>query len=467
MATVAAPAQRVMSLEEEQARLWSAFADAHADIGNAYARAQLFEDARAQLYYALSLDPDHQRARRWLGYRRVRGEWVEDSPLPEKSPLTEEEKAEARVRPDENRQRLYQRSANRALSRVEAARDAGELRTARILAHEVLYYDPDNAVARELRGHARDGAQWVPGFSAPWRDAGRKLVQTASEGDDWPGEDEQAKAIETTFVRRQSQHLAVRTSFDEERAREMHRHAEATLNRAMELLGVEDRPFGGHRFTLTHLRSVLQYHAMLEKVLKLEGTQLDFARRMAGHSQREPWGFVCRGDAPGADDMMGNTISIRVLEQFREGQGVSQPWITTGFSYLVTSQSLGTCSTTRYRLVERPITGASHQEMPEFTRKSGTPEHLRHTILNEVIHKRDLPLNELVHVDTNDMVLEYAAKAFSLMEFFFAEHEEATRKWLAGGRAPRQERVKQLEEHFGMKINELEIAWREWVLAKY
>ncbi len=468
MAYVPANAQRTFDLDKERASLWSFFADKHADIGDAYKRVQLFEDARAHYLRAHEFEPDHSGAHRGLGNRKRGGEWIEDKPLPEKSPLEGEDKKKAREKPDEFRAETYGKCADRARRAISSAQSAGDERAARILAAELLRYAADDQSARTMRGHAQAGGEWMPAAVAEWRKLGMETLHAAGEGDAMPGEDPQAKEIGSVFHRRQGQYIAVRSTRSDERARQMHKHGHAHITRAMAILGVEAAPLGAHKYTLTHLNLNSEYFAMLEKVLKLEGDRLEFAKRLSGHAQRSPWGYIARSNtAAAADDMFGNTLAIRVLEQNRANTGGSANWLKTGFSYLVTSQVIGLCGTTRYSIRSVGHSGSNFDVLPEFSKKSGSPEQLRDVILNEVIRERDYPLERLVMVEVNDMTLEYAAKSFSLLEYFFATNPEATRKWLKDAPPKATERIAMIEKHMGKKVDELESEWREWVLLNY
>ena len=462
-----AAGQAAYDLESQRARLWDFFADKHTEAGDEYKKVQLFEDARQQYLRAIELVPDHGKARRGLGMRKKGNEWVDDEPLPEKSPLKPADKIEARKKPDELKARNFEKCADRARKQVQAATSAGDTRAARILASDVLTYAPDDAAARKLRGHEKLGEDWMPGFAKQWRENGMAHVAKGSFGEEVSDEDEQAKEISVRFTRRAGKWLMARTTYDDTRAKFMHRNAEAAITRAMELLGV-DAPFGVHRYTITHFQSAAEYDAMLEKVLKLSGDELVFAKKLAGHGQSKPWGFLCRSSTDAAaDDMIANTIAINVMNTNRRNGRLTQPWVETGFSYLITSQTLGTCITTRYSLIKQGATASSHTTMPELNKKSGTPEHLREAILREVTFKRDLPLSRIVNFETNDMTMEAAAKSFSLLEFWFSNYPDATRKYLASPGEEKEARLTNIETHFGKKVDAIEAEWREWVLANY
>lgn len=461
--------QAAVDIAKERAKLCDFLADKHAELGETYKKALLNREARRQFDRARDLVADHDKAMRGLGFKKKKDQWVEDQPLPEQDGLKPAEVIEARKKPDEERTKVYEKCADRSRKAMESARAEGDNSAAAILAIYLLYYAPEDAAARGLRSHRKGDAGWRPGFVLDWRAEGRKQLEAAGFGEEVEGEDEQAKAIESRFWRRSTQFLTVRTSVSEDRAKMLHRSMEATMKHSMALLAVSADPFGDARgYTLTHLQSDAEYEAMLTKVLKLEGDTLEFNKRLAGTGQRAPWGYICRAETTAsADDMLGNTVAIRVLDQATEGKLGHPPWVNVGFSYFVTSQVLGTTSTVRYTIEQGGQTASKHEVIPEFTNASGTPEFLREVALRDVLKGNEVPLALLLTTETNDMTQRHAAKAFALIEFLFHQHAEKARQWLKSGAQEPGERAAALEKAFGMPAAELEKAWRAWVLANY
>jgi tetratricopeptide (TPR) repeat protein len=469
LAVAYVPVDANFDLANERDKLWQWMADKHTEVGDEYKKAKIHTQARREYDRARELEPDNRKAWAGLGYRKRGSDWVPDTLLPDNDEVHGAEFLEARKKPDAKRTENYEKNADRARKLMQKADKAGDARAARIIAGDVLFYAPDDAEARKLKGHVNKHDAWQPEITAKWRDEGLKILGDAGFGDELEGEDEQAKLIEQTFNRRKSEFLITRTSHDSTRAKMLHRAGLATITRTLELLGSEGPPFGRHVYTITQLRTRTEHEAMLTNVLKLEGDKLDFAKRLSGHGQGAPYGYFCWSVSDtSADDMLCNTISLRVLAHAQTAAGDRAPWETTGFGYLVTSQVLGTTMTQRYSMKKVGETASDHEVMPEFTKKAGSPELLREVALYNIDFKRDVPLRQLIATEINDMQQAHAAKSFSFMEFVFAEHQDAARKWLrAGGPAKPEARAKLLEDTFGKTVEELENAWREWVWANY
>lgn len=454
---------------KERLKAWEYLADKHADLGDDYKKAKVFTEARKQYDRARELVPDLPRAMKGLGFERKQGDWVQKEILPPKDEGTPAQILEARKKPDEGRLKDYTRCADRCRKLLDAARKAGTEFEQRQAAADLLYYAPDDAEARKLRGHVKDGEDWLPDFAKAWRDEGRKLMEKGTFGEAIEGEDEQARLIGARFWRRQSELLVVRTSVDETRAKMMHRAVEVNTQRAMQLLGIKEFPFGpGRKYTLTQVNTTEQWEAMLTRVMKLEGDTLEFNRKLAGTYTREPAGFMTRASVDAsADDMIGNSTVIQILVNRRGKGGDNPPWLTTGWGYLVTSQALGTTQTLRYTLDTQGQTSSSRNIIPEFSKKGGTPELLREVALHDVTFGKDMALSALLMLKVNDIDQSAAAKSFSIMEFLFQSYGDQTRKWLATAPAPDKERALELETAFGKPLSDLEAQWRQWVLARY
>jgi hypothetical protein len=467
LAVVDVESQRRFDLERERTRLWEWLADRHAELGDEAKRRQLYPMARREYNRARVLVENHRNAMRGLGFRQRRGGWVEEDPMPERPDLDGDTLAEASMAFQEQRERVFQRCADRVQQAMDRANRAEDPQAARILASDLLFYAPDNEEARRLRGHVRHENDWMPDFVQRWRESGLDRVERATDGDVVEALDHDEEKIGTTFSKRESAHMRARAGSDE-RAAELHRLAEATMWRAMDVLGRTEDPFGGGlRFTASHVQRH-EYEAILRDVIEVEQERLNFVLRLSGHGTRNPWGFMTRAPGPiGATDQLCNTIAVRVMETTREGRTLSQPWISVGFSYMITSQTLGTTSTVRYTLEPRGRTTAGDPPTPELTRRSGTPEALREIALNMVTWGPDVPLTELIHTEVNDMTLNHAAKSFALMEFFFSRYEREARAWLRMPVADRGERESELVDSFGKSLAEIEAEWKDWVLEHY
>ncbi|MHC4940077.1 MAG: hypothetical protein ACYTHK_14000 [Planctomycetota bacterium] len=123
--------------------------------------------ARLHDLYAriLVLEPDHERARRRLGYTRKKGgPWVQT-----RGPENPKDLNVGALEEYESRRRaIAARYAERVLGPVESG-DAVE-DEAKAITDRVLALDPDHARARELRGEVREGQGWELAETAAARD---------------------------------------------------------------------------------------------------------------------------------------------------------------------------------------------------------------------------------------------------------------------------------------------------------
>lgn len=453
---------------KERSELWEWLADEHADLGDDYAKYEIYDEAHRQYNRARELVKDHKGAMKGLGFKFRKGEWVAHKQLPKETELSNEVLVEARKRPDRKRDKFTQKAVKKIRKLIEEAKAVDDDHAQKVFALDLLFYAKDDADARALRGHVRDDAgNWIPKFAYEWRNAGKKALKDAGEGEKSETKDPWATTLGTTFARRQSDYLVVRVSGDDARARNLHRAVEACVNRTVVLLGIEGAPFGeGRAFTLTELERE-EYMTMLEKVLKLKGDKLDFNKRLSGTFHSDPWGFVTRSFDTTSNDLCSNSTVLQILRLNQRAKNGFATWVKTGFSYMITAQVLNSTLTKRYTLKDVGQTATSHEVIPEFTKKSGDPALLREVALYDVNFGRDVALEELVDVEINDLTQHHASKAFALMEFFFLKYPEKAAAWLTSASSAKGKRVAALGSAFGKPLTALESEWRKWVLENY
>ncbi len=129
--------------------LRSELAKKHAAVGKKLERSGLWEERRAELLLALTLDPDCPEARAQLGYKKVDGEWKGAPPAPKRS----------RDKPSPSLAKeiaaTHGQASWRLMEAALAARKEERLAEARALAGLALDEDPNDAKARALLDHEK------------------------------------------------------------------------------------------------------------------------------------------------------------------------------------------------------------------------------------------------------------------------------------------------------------------------
>ncbi|MCC6573055.1 MAG: hypothetical protein IT462_04615 [Planctomycetes bacterium] len=451
--------------ERAKANTW--LAGEHADVGKDYAKAGLNVSARAQFERALSLVPEHADAMKGLGNKKVDGRWVSDKPLPKDDAAGA--KAADADKIDKARDKFYGKAAERLRKLAENAEGAGLFTEANLTWSEVLYYVANDATALGKLGRKPDGKG---GFAAPFinagREHGRKVLSEASEGVEG-ALDPQGEGLGAKLYVHSGGAIIARATESAKRAARIHKVGAGASALAHELLGAE-LPLISERdpYTLTTLQKPEQYTAMVEKYTDLKGEEKALALKLMGEGQKSPWGyFVKEVYAETAEDMLANTTSLVVLQRFRAFGPRNDPWIETGFSYLVTARLLGTTLCVRYRLEEEAVTQARKASSPTIKFDTRTPEGQRAHVLGAVRLGKDIPLRVLASTELNDMKVGHAAKSLSLFEFFFDVHRDATLKWLAKKAVSKAAELEQCCEALGKTPEELDAEWRRWVLLSY
>lgn len=462
-------AQAAFDFQAEREKLLELLADEHTDIGREFAKATIYSDARFHFSRAVVLVREFDKAMKAQGYEKKDGRWVLNpkDALPLKDGLSGDKLTAERERLGKKRDAAYKRLADKIRAAARRARDAQAAEDALALESFLNYYAPDDAEARKARGHVKIGEEWGPSFAKAAREAGAKHLQEAGEGEKVAEEDPQGKVIGARLWVRKGTHIVARAVESDDRAARLHRVLEGIVRLGRDTLKVEGPVFNGRQFTGTVVQRQEQYLAMVEKLSGKTGSDLELARKLAGSSQKDPWGFFCReGGWPSGDDMLGNTVAINVLYSCRGG--VSEPWINTGFSYLMTGRLLGTTNTVRYTVKEEGQTAVGGgAEEPDLKKKSEGPQKLRALALFQAQTQTDTSLRALAVLDLNSLNMEHAAKAFSFFEFLFEKHPDKARQWLKLKPGQKAAEIANLEKALGVTVEELDSQWRRWVLTSY
>lgn len=454
--------------DAERAKMLDSLADGHCDLAKSYKDKKLFTDARAHFNRALILVEGYSDAMKGLGFEKAGNGWKEDEKkkLPEKNGISGAEETKTRKEMEPKRDAVYERLAKKIKDIAKRAKASGLDKEANMLLSYVPFYAPNDKEVREARGHVKVGEEWMPGFARIEAERGADLLKAASEGEADPAEDPQGKEIGAKFWVRKGKFVIARATESDERARRLHKVLEGTLALSAEILASTSRPYNGAQyFTVVQTRE--QYLAMVEKFSGKTGKDLELAKKLSGSNQQKPWGFFCHQPMwPGGDDMHSNTAAIHMLSSFRKSSE-SEPWIDTGFSYLITARLLGTASTVRYTVQEQGETAVKGQDDLNMNKTAGGPARMRQIALELAQAGKDTPLATLAATQLNALKLEQAAKSFSFMEFIFVKYPEQARKWLAMAPGKGVAEIPNLEKAFGKTATDLDKEWRDWVLVTY
>lgn len=454
--------------EAERRRMLEALADGHCDLGKQYKAKLLYTDARAHYNRALALVEFYPDAMRGLGFEKQGAAWREDEKkkMPEKNGVAAAEEVKIRKELEPKRDQTYDRLAKKIKDFARRAKAAGMEKESAFLLSYIPFYAPDDKEFREGRGHVKVGDDWMPGFARLGLERGYDILKAAPEGEADGAEDPQGKEIGVKFWVRRGKLVVARATESDARAKRLHQVLEGTVTLCAEILVSDRKPYSGTQY-FTVLQTREQYLAMVEKFSGKSGADLELAKKLSGCNQQNPWGFFCFQTMwPGGDDMHSNTAAIHMLSSYRKS-GESEPWITTGFSYLITSRLLGTSSTVRYTVQEQGDTVVKGQEELSLNKTAGGPAKMRQVALELAQTGKDASLTQLAGTPLNALKLPQAAKAFSFMEFIFVSYPDQARAWLATSPGKGVAEIPNLEKAFGKTAADLDKEWREWVLVTY
>lgn len=470
---------------------WKSFvvrtAAKHVELAGRFIEKADVARAVRQYRWALSLDPNHEAARTGIGYEKRDGAWVEGKfmlrppLLPAPNTLTDEELArrlEAQARLDRicdpivgaaNEHAAASARAALGLHQIAKARSLGD-RAKRAIELAAAYAPLSELISKE-RGFKLHEGDWLHDESHKRVLAAAKLIETMAVGRPVREDDPQAKAIGVVFHRRADDTCSVsaRTSVSAARAQRLLKVGNATVAHAQKLLGTEGKSaFDSGAFLITEVKNREQYAAWLDKFDKHSPLQAAANKRSTSCFTVEPPGCISIHFGPAeGDDAAANNVAVQVLADHRKGVIVA-PWVRDGFAYLITSELLGTTMLKRYQVESGGRTRDWSRDLKRTPKGNPYgPTEFRRLALEMRRLGEDIPISELAVTTTNRMTERHIAKSIALIEFLFAQHGDATRKWLAEKHRTAEADLKGLLLALEMDEAALEAALAAWSVERY
>ncbi len=451
--------------EERAAIVLRPAADAAWRAAESARRLQLYGRAREMAELAITLHPDHAKARGLLGYTRRGRSWFFDASgaarLPEED-LRPENTPEAEFRD------VVERWERDDLAKADAAVAAAYTRLgaecaargfdeqARKGFEAAVRLDPTNASAQAGLGRRKVGAEWLTPEQIAARDAAGE-PRAVGERSEWD------ESLGATLAKAQTAHFRVETPFGVEEAMGQARAAERAFSAYMIELGRDPLrdPFA-ERAVVVVTASDAQWRAFVDRVGS--GRDVEFARtlgswrrgRVIGIGPQDPLGAA----ALRRDLTVHHAVHLldEVVHRLRK------PWINEALAYRQTIGVLGTCLT---HCLAQTEPGATRAGRPMSDPKPWEHVDRWKPLLRQMVHAGDdAPLRELLHKTRLDLTFTDAVKCWSVVSWLI-ERDAAKFAALLPRLAVAARQDVALQEHYGQGVEQLDTEWRQYVLRTY
>jgi len=465
-ALLLAGAARAEDAEEaEYQRRWKAAANTVARAQRLCARwcndNRLYAAAWAEWTESLDFEPDHEDARKALGFAKKDGAWVfnPDAGMLRENRGTPKE-IDAALDSYRRRREGIEATAGRELVPLAewTAKHGYEARAKRIwsLVHR---YDPENEDACKAMGWSEWKGRWFAPREAAARKAAAKLMEEADGGKADTKPSDIQKATGFRLARRVSAHFAFEGRPSQEELAPMLRAAEAARALFVETFRL-DATQEPATVTGVFLTSNLDHKLFLEKCSPLDEEERKTIEKLGGWASFKPdliFELWTNGSFPEYHREAGVHILVHLLFQMHTRIKMPPGWIQEGlgfwFTDLLTGTAMARCTDLRSNAMEddRALSTLTWRRMVRQRLREGTDPSIRR-VLNARYDDLDLP----------KMV-----KAWSLVDFMLAKKRDgffAYVKRLGEGDSGTDALAESLEME---SVDDLQRGWEEYVDENY
>ncbi len=451
-------------------------ASKHFSIGEYLSTSSMFIWAREQYYKTIEFDPDHEAARKKLGYKKNEdGQWESDPNA--KQDFGNKKKGEDAERV---RKQYVDRldSAGRDLSRQWGdlalfCKKNNMTAEANAAFMKALEYDPANATARKELGYEKDAkGVWMSKVERELRKEMKEGIAKAPTGNNTTGGSDTEKGTGLTTAKRQSDHFLIESPhLKEPQMGALLQHAEHTYAMFHKLFGQKDL-FGGQKMGLVVLKDKAQHDRYVDAFYKGDPAHMKLAHD-ARATGRFPRAEIYQETAP--DALLQDWVihsAVETLLGFWCGEKYC--WITEGmalhFTRLMKDSAAMHCV---------DLAGTSPQNKGKnYTDPSDWP-----VICRVWVRENKDPDMTMIMKRTNFGEFDGAdaVKSWSMVEFLLGQHRDKFVEFLTklkesgekeekeGKDASRDTRDVEpaLKAVWGWTIADLDYRWKQYVKVAY
>ena len=458
---MAAQASPEDEYKQKLAQISRTCAAKHYSIGEYLSGAQMHLWAREQYNKVVEFDPDHEGARRKLGYKKGDSGWENDPTA--KIDVNKKKDAEAdKVRKayaekmdaaGKDIARLWSelaafcRKNNMAKETVEAFRKAVE-------------YDPTNAIARKELGYEKDAKGiWVSKSERELRKEMKDGIGKAPSGAVSTEQTEVEKGMGEKHSKREAPHFLMESPhLKDAELGDLLQHAEHTYAMYHKIVGDGGDLFGGNKMNHVILKDKPQHLKFVDAFDSGSPAQKDLARKSAGLmgiGRSE----VFQGSMPVAtlQDWVVHSVAQALSEIFVGGKNL---WIHEGTAYYFTK-------------LMKESAASSCVDLAGTSPGSGEAKNLQDPANWTVIVKvwvregKDANIDKVLKCTSlADFNGADSVKAWSMIEFLLAEHHD---KFLELCQALKKgANIEEgLKAVWGWSTTDLDQRWKQYVRNSY
>jgi hypothetical protein len=425
-------------------------AEEHSKLGDYLDGARMHKWARLEFEMAAELNPENEHAR-----KKLQGGETENKKTGDDAKKVDEEYRK-------RKQKTSKQLSSSFTELAEWAKSQGLNAEAQLAYGRALDYDADNAKAREALGFVKEKDKWISpwekSIKAEFKDGSARATQGAEDAAPTPVE----KSVGATHARRKTpQFLAESPHLTQVQLSRCIQLAEHSVAMYQKLFNLSASPIPTAKWPMNHilLKTKEQHEAFIDKYDNRSEEIKKAVKNMAASTNSDPPRGECwQGPRPDLfvyDFVIHSTVHALSSWHIKGARA----WLREGMAYYFT------------RLMND--SAAVHCVNFEGTKTEGgknfrDPGNWPAIVRDWMRAGNDPDIGAVVKVALNDLTPERTVKAWSLIDFMFAEHRD---RWIEMHKElladPKDTGEKALQKVFKWSLEELDARWKDWARSAY
>jgi tetratricopeptide (TPR) repeat protein len=449
--------------KERLAKMQEGLAEEHYKIGEYLYGTAMHRWARDEYRKAIAISPDHEGARKRLGYVKKDAEWEidPDASVEIENKKKAEEAAKVKVELDKRIEKLGKTMARQWVDLGTFCEKASLKAEAEAAWKMAVEFDPLQGDARRKLGYVRQGKEgpWLSKFEAALRKQMKEGIAKAPVGQPMKEETDVEKDMGWKHEKRKSDHFIIEVQGkNQDWLKEEIKHGEHAYAMFHKLFDQKEELFQ-QPYDMIFVLDKAAHEKYVDKYHHGDATHREFVKKkcggMGGYPRQE---FILGGSSNVHDFVIHHTAQDLVSAL----AGQRRHWILEGMAYHFTKVMLGTAINGCVNLAG---TGADKTAGRDYSNAEDWPLIIR-TWIKE---SKDPPILEVFKCrDLAEFSGEEVVKAWSLVDFLVTEHREKLMAFLAKIRGQKDdEDEKALQEVFGWTLDDFDVRWKTYARASY
>jgi tetratricopeptide (TPR) repeat protein len=449
---------------EKESDFLRAIAAKYVESADVLKKEKLNQYARMLYEEALKYEENNRKARKNLGFVRKGRDWwldpVEAKKLPNSNSrpqgISEQLfKEQAQKRYEEVKEKADVFTAKRYASLGKWCEKEGLNDQAKKAYEKAVIRDPENEVARKGLGYEKVGDEWL----TPKQQEARREAKEGKLVNDSPSRFEGPMGVKLNKM--ESAHFRIETVYPVETLKSFTKNCETTYAYFLRDVGEAEIKdvFGKKAFFLV-LGSVEQWHKYVDTFGTGSEQQKEFTKKCQG-SAGDPNLFAARYGEDGniastIDGMVHRTAHFMVHHYWN----IDHAWLKEGFAYYYTVKIL---ESTHSHCVALGDYNSQTGGMKDW----GQSENWKDLVKKEVLEAGDPDIRMIFKIQIKDLQYNQSVKAWSVISWLFDKHREKFMQFLEAIGHGGKDQESAFQEVFGWSLEEVDIAWREFVRENY